>query len=268
MTINKPFKYLILFGLLFITVFCIKSYIEVENQQYDYTNRVQIKPSHEAKLVTVKGRWDYMFKLTRDPATNIIPSNIRAKELAYANLLPKIQNKLNKISSSQYQWTEVGPFDVGGRTRALAVDVNNSNRILAGGTSGGIWESTDNGASWDLKSSSTSLLSVTSLAQDPRNGHTNTWYYTTGEWSGNSASATGANFQGNGIFKSIDNGTTWNVLSNTISNNTSWDSYFDYVSTIIVNPTSGFVPISLPEVFRKLSLRNTFSIPVQCNKQL
>lgn len=245
MLINKPFRYIILIGFLIFTVLCIKAYYKIENQQYDNsTSRVLIKPSREAKLVTVRGRWDYMFNLTRDPATNKIPTNIRAKELSFAKILPKIQNNLGKISLSQYEWSEVGPFDVGGRTRALAVDINNSDRILAGGTSGGIWESTDNGASWDLKSSSTSLLSVTSLTQDPRNGHTNTWYYSTGEYSGNSASETGAHFGGNGIFKSTDNGNTWNVLSSTTSDVTAWNSVFDYVSKIIVNPITGSIFIA------------------------
>ena len=32
-----------------------------------------------------------------------------------------------------------GPWNVGGRTRALAIDVANENRMLAGGISGGMW---------------------------------------------------------------------------------------------------------------------------------
>ena len=242
---NKIFKHIMLFGFFIFIVLCIKTYLEIDKQLNSNNEpKIKIKQSREAKLTTIKERWDYMFKLTRDPSTNLIPANIRANELAYASTLPKRLHKLNKPLSSQYQWTEVGPFDVGGRTRALAVDVNNSNRVLAGGVSGGIWESTDNGESWNFKSGTTNLLSVTSLAQDPRNGYTNTWYYATGEWSGNTASDVGAFFQGDGIFKSTDNGNTWKALENTVSDVTIWESAFDYVSKIIVNPTTGSLFIS------------------------
>ena len=81
-------------------------------------------------------------------------------------------------------WKEAGPIDVGGRTRALAVDVTNPNTILAGGVSGGMWKSTDKGATWQMKSTTSQVLSVTSLAQDPRPGNTNTWYYASGEYRG------------------------------------------------------------------------------------
>jgi hypothetical protein len=265
MLINNQNKNLIIIGFLIITILCTQYYFKIENRRYDNSShKVLVKPSREAKMTTIKERWNYMFNLTRDPKTNSIPQNIRAKELGYAKLLPKTQNRLNKSSLSQYQWTEVGPSDVGGRTRALAIDVNNTDRILAGGTSGGIWESTNNGDSWELKSSSTSLLSVTSLAQDPRNGHTDTWYYAAGEWRGSSANDRGsrARFTGNGIYKSTDNGITWNVLQNTTSDPTSFNSYSDYVHKIIVNPISGnvFIASAWYGILKSSNGGNSFSV--------
>ena len=81
-------------------------------------------------------------------------------------------------------WKEAVQYDVGGRTRALAIDINDPNTIIAGGVSGGIWKSTDKGATWQMKSTTSQVLSVTSIAQDPRNGQTNNWYYATGEFLG------------------------------------------------------------------------------------
>ncbi|MCP5061996.1 MAG: T9SS type A sorting domain-containing protein [Ignavibacteriae bacterium] len=218
---------------------------EENKKDYVFNKRIKIKLSRMEKLQSIKDRNEYMFQLMRDPKTNSIPENIRAKEIEYAKTLPKkISNELLKTNREGFDWEEIGPKDVGGRTRALAIDVTNSNRVLAGGVSGGIWETTTQGASWEFLSSSNSLLSVTSIAQDTRTGHTDTWYFSAGEFDGNSASETGASFRGNGIFKSTDNGITWNILSNTLSSITSWDSRYDYISRIVVNPSTGSVFIA------------------------
>ncbi len=205
----------------------------------------------------------YFFMLLRDPATNSIPYHIREKELKFAKKIEQI-NKLMKTTSSQsLQWKEAGPVDVGGRTRALAVDVANSNTIIAGGASGGIWKSTDNGNTWKMKSRTDQLLSITSIAQDIRAGHTDTWYFSGGEFSG-SANDRGytANFTGNGIYKSTNNGETWNVLPNTFSSDvTQFDSPFDYTSKIVVNPTTGSVFVA-SNIFGILRSKdgNTFNL--------
>lgn len=231
----------------FVSTFFIATFFLNEENKNDYVfnKRTKTKLSPMEKLQSIKDRNEYMFQLMRDPKTNSIPKNIRAREIEYAKTLPKKNsNELLKTNREGFDWEEIGPKDVGGRTRALAIDVTNSNRVLAGGVSGGIWETTTQGASWDFLSSSNSLLSVTSIAQDTRSGNTDTWYFSAGEFNGNSASETGASFRGNGIFKSTDNGITWNILSNTLSSITSWDSRYDYISRIVVNPGSGSVFIA------------------------
>jgi len=92
-------------------------------------------------------RNEYFFRLLRDPSTNAIPYHIRERELKFAKRLA-LRNKLLKPASiHSLQWKEAGPVDVGGRTKATAVDVANSNNIIVGSASGGIWKSTDNGNS-------------------------------------------------------------------------------------------------------------------------
>jgi hypothetical protein len=185
--------------------------------------------------------------MLRDPATGEIPRGIREKELAFAKELQEKNNLLQKNANiMDLGWKEAGPVDVGGRTRALAVDVTNPNTILAGGVSGGMWKSTDKGAIWEMKSTTSQVLSVTSVAQDPRAGHTNTWYYASGEWDGSGPDlGYNAYFYGGGIYKSIDNGETWNLLSNASGGSISgYDGPFDYVSKIIVHPNTGSVFVS------------------------
>jgi len=212
------------------------------------SDKMRSSSSPKASIEMKKGRWEYFHRMLRDPATDEIPRGIRQKELAFAKELQAKNNSLQKTANIlDLGWKEAGPVDVGGRTRALAVDINDPNTIIAGGVSGGIWKSTDKGATWQMKSTTSQVLSVTTIAQDPRSGHTNTWYYASGEWNGASASdrAYSAYFTGGGIYKSIDNGETWNLLpNNTGKDPTTWDSEFDWVSKIIVNGTTGSVFIS------------------------
>ncbi len=193
-----------------------------------------------------KARTDYFFNLLRDPATNSIPPNIRSRELNHAKQLPGRNGGLLRKSGTAQQvgditWHMAGPNDLGGRTRALAFDQDNPNIILAGGVSGGMWKSTDGGSTWQLKTDPNQNMSVTSVAQDPTSP--DTWYYATGEFRGNTASDRGgtASYFGTGIYKSTDNGETWSRLAATEDTDTGWNSQFDFISRVFVNPTNGNV---------------------------
>ena len=201
--------------------------------------------SEGARAEINKDRAEYYFKMLRDPALNAIPPRIRQKELQFAKQLSENNHALNKSASANLVWKEAGPVDVGGRTRALAVDITNPNTIIAGGVSGGIWKSTDNGASWKLKSTTTQLLSITAIAQDTRSGHTNTWYCSGGEFDG-SAQDLGytAFFTGDGFYKSTDNGDTWNLLPSTADQNAANFTAYSYSSRIVISPTTGTVFIA------------------------
>jgi hypothetical protein len=200
-----------------------------------------------------RGREEYFFDLMRNPFTNEIPRGIRAQEVKFAESIPTT-NDFQYKSSAQFEFTEVGPSNVGGRTRALAVDVRNSNIIIAGGVSGGIWKSTDGGQSWTRRTRDDQLPMVSFVAQDTRPGHQDTWYYTTGERNGNSASDRGfqAVYGGHGIYRSIDNGDSWELLNGTTSTVTGFDSCFDYGIKVEVSPTTGtvFVATAVCGVFR------------------
>ncbi|MEK6552197.1 MAG: hypothetical protein AABZ54_01935, partial [Bacteroidota bacterium] len=172
--------------------------------------------SLEKKKQTAIERSEYFFSILRDPRTNSIPENIREKEIAFASKLPKSEERLMKgLNALSFNWKEAGPFDLGGRTRAIVVDVSDvtNKTIIAAGVSGGIWKSTDKGLTWQFKSSKSSILSVTSIAQDPRAGFRNNWYAVGGEFDGNSARARGggASFYGGGFYKSTDNVESWNT---------------------------------------------------------
>ncbi|HET7153551.1 MAG TPA: sialidase family protein, partial [Candidatus Kapabacteria bacterium] len=208
--------------------------------------RDQEREDPKVERDNANARAQYELLRQHDPATGEIPNGIRAQELAFASHLPVrahgisltqpgFKNGATTLTSTQ--WNLRGPYNIGGRTRALAIDVSNPNVILAGGVSGGMWRSSDTGSTWVKTTADDDLLSVTCVAQDTRPGKTNVWYYGTGEFAGSSANAVGANYFGNGIFKSTDDGQTWNILPSTDPGNPKiFDQPFDYVFNIVPDP--------------------------------
>ena len=195
-----------------------------------------------------------------DPATGRIPADIHHLEQEFAAKLPartggSFAGELPGILSGQLSgklsgeipaqklagWTYRGPWNIGGRTRALAIDLADAGyqTLLAGGISGGMWRTTDEGDSWTLTTGSSQLHSVTCIAQDTRPGQQNVWYYGTGELRGNSAGASGASYRGDGIFKSLDGGLTWSLLPATAAaEETSWAGEWQYVHRIAVDTSN------------------------------
>lgn len=179
--------------------------------------------------------------MLRDPATGRIPDNIRTKELSFARTLPAKRPGLLKGLATDnavvVSWSSRGPVNVGGRTRALALDVTNPQIILAGGASGGMWRSIDGGLSWQKRTVQEGMQSVSCIVQDRRPGRTSTWYYGTGELRGNSAAGGGGSlYRGDGIYRSTDNGVTWTRLASTATNNVLFDQPFDYVWNLALSP--------------------------------
>ena len=115
--------------------------------------------------------------------------------------------------------------NIGGRIRTILINPSNPNNMWLGSVSGGIWTTTNAGASWSVVNDFMSNLAITSMAIDPNN--TNTLYAATGEGFGNSDGLPGA-----GIFKSTDGGVTWFQLSSTSG------SSFQYVNRIAQSPTT------------------------------
>lgn len=181
-------------------------------------------------------------KLLIDPHTGTIPAGIREIEMEQAREIYRqtAGNARTQASSYVYQ----GPANLGGRTRSIAFDVSDatSNTIIAGSVSGGVFKTINGGSSWTRVNPANQNFTVTTIAQDPRAGNQNIWYYAGGEPTGNSASGTGAPYAGNGIYKSVDNGNTWSLLA---SSNTgslfSFDNRADFILRIAVNPMNGDV---------------------------
>ena len=115
--------------------------------------------------------------------------------------------------------------------------------MLSGGVSSGLFRTTDGGASWTKVSANDEIHNVNALTQDPRVGHQNKWYYATGEWRGNSAGL-GSAYRGRGVWQSTNSGLTWTQIPGTNSVFENYDSDFDYISALEVNPITGHLFIA------------------------
>jgi hypothetical protein len=205
--------------------------------------QLQFYPSREELSQVTddpQSRREYVFLMERDPATGVVPPDIRRLEREHDRRLPR-KNPPRRLrtdgTAEAGQWTSAGPYNIGGRTRALALDYTDEDIILAGGVTGGMWRSEDGGQSWTKTTNPGSLHSVTCLAQDIRTGKAGIWYYGTGEIVGNSAAYQGAPFRGDGIFKSADGGKTWNRLAVTAQGSPeAFTNPFQYVHSIATNP--------------------------------
>ena len=193
-------------------------------------------------------RWLHEFNMIKDPVLNQLPRNISSKELVQAFSVPQKQyyydNNIFSRGENLNTYTPAGPNNIGGRTRAIAFDKRNSNIIISGCISGGIFRSSDGGGNWTKVTPNNQLHNFSTIAQDPRTGSEDTWYAAGGEPIANSASGPGAFYLSEPVWKSTDNGVTWTRLSTTIPGLAvgtleNFDHPFDIVHKLAVNPANG-----------------------------
>ncbi|HEU0012175.1 MAG TPA: hypothetical protein VFQ45_00755 [Longimicrobium sp.] len=111
-------------------------------------------------------------------------------------------------------WLSVGPRNINGRIKCLAVDPTDGQTLYAGSAAGGVWKTTDGGQSWRPTMHDEASLAIGAIAIDPSDPQT--IYAGTGEpvhyvslpvtlpltyvsWF----------YEGEGVFKSTDGGGTW-----------------------------------------------------------
>jgi photosystem II stability/assembly factor-like uncharacterized protein len=131
------------------------------------------------------------------------------------------------INPTGWQW--LGPGNIGGRVRAIVVHPTDPQTLWLGSVSGGIWKTTNGGASWTPLADFMANLAVSSMVIDPTNP--NVLYAGTGEGYFNGDSIRGA-----GVFKTTDGGATWKQLPHTAAS-PNW--YF--VDRLAISPSDSQV---------------------------
>ncbi|MBV8975804.1 MAG: glycosyl hydrolase [Alphaproteobacteria bacterium] len=108
---------------------------------------------------------------------------------------------VNQSLFKALQWRGIGPYR-GGRALAVAGIPGDAYTFYFGAVAGGVWKTTDGGATWQPLSDHTPISSVGALAVAPSNR--NIIYVGTGE-----AAPRGNMTVGDGVYKTTDGGKTW-----------------------------------------------------------
>ncbi|MBP7532988.1 MAG: T9SS type A sorting domain-containing protein [Chitinophagales bacterium] len=190
---------------------------------------------------------DYLMRY--DPAINRVPTErliaAQTSSQNYTNSItqqPPPGSQPPTPTSITMSWDNMGPNNVGGRTRTLLVDKNISTneRVWAAGVGGGLWRCNNISSStysWTKVNDMFDNLAVTTIAQNPTNPQT--MYFGTGEgWFNVDA------IQGAGIWRSTNGGTTWARLSSTNNSN------FFFVNKMVVATNGDVYAATRNGVFR------------------
>lgn len=170
------------------------------------------------------------YEMTRDPKLGYVPRTRLVR--AYENLVQLRKSNVNSRLNA-LNWIERGPSSdvvgvnngntrgpgnnavTAGRIRAIHLDLADASKktVWVGSVSGGLWKTNDINASpanWILVNDFLGNLAIASICQNPANPQI--MYFATGERNGNIDAV-----RGGGIWKSENNGASWNLLSNTIN---------------------------------------------------
>ncbi len=181
----------------------------------------------------------WRFDRLKDENGNYYPSYV-------VNALHQADNNrsLSRGNGLGLQWQELGPDNVGGRTRAILIDKRDTtnNTIYAGGVSGGMWKSTDGAVTWTRLSGFDNWVGIACITQAPAPDYS--IYVGTGvglDGSYSQGTSFGSFRYGNGIFKinAVDSPVliTPDVMQGNFFNPNSSLPWFE-VNRIAVNPTN------------------------------
>lgn len=148
----------------------------------------------------------------------------------------------SRASISVDDWTELGPYNHGGRTRAMIIDAFNSKTLFAASVGGGLFVSYTGGNYWERVEEIAEYLTTAAICQDV-DGHI---YVGTGEDMYHFSGEGSGGLVGNGVYKgtrAVDGTYTWSHLEATTITSTSalqngsdeWSS----VNEIVAHPTKG-----------------------------
>jgi len=177
-----------------------------------------------------QGAMDFYLEQRLPEGVNVLPlEHLRRTRKALEARQAALKNDGSRLAryAVNANWTEIGPGNIGGRTRAIVIDPTNPSILYAAGVAGGVWKSTDAGASWSITDDFMLNLAVVTLAIDPTNA--NVLYAGTGEGFFN-----GDAMRGLGIFKSTDAGASWSQLTGTVTGVP--DQAFFFVNDLLISP--------------------------------
>ena len=206
----------------------ISKYVPRENRD---ARNVYNKPEHG-----IAGAIAYYNERKKNVKTGKVElSDMVGTQLAVADF----EKSKSKTAGLGLTWKEMGPDNVGGRTRAILYDKNYSNKMYAGGVSGGLWRSFNGGVTWVPYDDQMRNICVSSITQNA-NGII---YIGTGEvftgFIGGQGTISTPGFIGKGIFKSTDSsGDEFVQLTSTFPSDTNNSVEWALVNRLASDPSN------------------------------
>ena len=180
---------------------------------------------HEDGPEGIREAIQYQYALRNNQVTGDLDPQWITDAVSQADRMPRLRLNKNLI------WDNMGPDNIGGRTRAFLVHKDSQNIWFVGSVSGGLFRSSSRGSSWTPVNDLQENLNVNCIGQT-LNGDI---FYGTGEGSFTNLSGDrngSPAFAGGGIFKNQDaGGRVFKRLSNTNNSN------FTQVNSMASHPT-------------------------------
>ncbi|MEJ7914286.1 MAG: sialidase family protein, partial [Chitinophagaceae bacterium] len=167
------------------------------------------------------------YALTKNPVSGTVPRERLIQALELRDDILRRKSSATSRAVPGITWSERGPNNIAGRTRALLFDANDAGngykKVWAGSVGGGLWFTNDITASvplWNKVDDLMDNLAITAIAQNPLNGQE--LYAGTGEgWFNFDA------IKGLGIWKSVNGGASWTRLVSTEN--------FGYINDLLID---------------------------------
>lgn len=186
----------------------------LRNRKFEFRSAwfLNHRPKSDNEMIKVRGR---AFRLKQA----LIKQQRENKDLGMAAYGPA-------GAGAGAPWFNIGPRNINGRIKAIAVHPTDPNTVFAAAASGGVWRTTDGGESWYSLWHDEDTLVLGGIAIAPSNPMV--IYAGTGEGVVPNTYGAAHNFPGVGIYKSTDGGTTWNLFDTNTNRR---------VTRVIVHPT-------------------------------
>jgi len=150
------------------------------------------------------------FELYRMLRMNVNSGQVERKDYTRAE---KEIDIMPVFKALKMNWVDMGPDNIGGRTRAILIDRINSSVVYAGSVSGGLFKSTNGGGTWKRLDSFFENLSISTLTQTI----SGRIYVGTGHLAERSSGQGSSDANGAGLFYSDDNGASFSLVPGTDS---------------------------------------------------
>jgi photosystem II stability/assembly factor-like uncharacterized protein len=187
----------------FIFVFCSLVALGLSTAQSQQQSLIATPDDVPRQVVSKAAARSAYFYDRVAAADGSIPVGARARAWKFAQEeLPMFAPRGKGALMSAPEWKNAGPSNIGGRIITVASNPLDPNTVLIGAAGGGIWRTRDAGRSWVSVSDDLPTQAIGALVVNPLD--TSIVYVGTGE-----ASYAQRTFDGAGIFRSSDGGTTW-----------------------------------------------------------